>query len=130
VGVVNFLAKRGTLEPGSELYGKAFENWCFHELNAYNLYCDSFAELSYWRLASGYEVDFIVNDLAIAIEAKAVARITSDHLKGLRALKQDQNTVGRAIVVCLAPKPRRTDDGIEIMPVRDFCQALWAGEMF
>lgn len=130
VGVVNFLAKRGTLEPGSELYGKAFENWCFHELSAYNLYSDSFAELSYWRLASGYEVDFIVNDLAIAIEAKAVAKITSDHLKGLRALKQDQNAVGRAIVVCLAPKPRRTDDGIEIMPARDFCQALWAGEMF
>lgn len=130
VGVVNFLAKRGTLAPGSELYGKAFENWCFHELSAYNHYSDSFAELSYWRLASGYEVDFIINDLAVAIEAKAVTKITSDHLKGLRALKQDQNTVGRAIVVCLAAKPRHTEDGIEIMPVQDFCRALWAGDIF
>ena len=38
VGVVNFLARRGVLEPGSELYGKAFENWLFHEVTAYNHY--------------------------------------------------------------------------------------------
>jgi len=130
LGVVNFLAKRGQLEPGSELFGKAFENWCFHELDAYNLYSDAFAELSYWRLASGYEVDFVVNDLAVAIEAKAVARITSDHLKGLGALKQDQKNLGRAIVVCLEAKPRRTEEGIEIMPVDYFCKALWAGELY
>ncbi len=130
LGVVNFLAKRGGLEPGSELYGKAFENWCFHELDAYNLYAERFADLSYWRLASGQEVDFIVNDLAVAIEAKAVARITSDHLKGIKALRQDQQNAGRAIVVCLEPKARRTDEGIEIMPADFFCKALWAGEIF
>lgn len=130
IGVVNFLAKRGVLEPGSELYGKAFENWCFHELDAYNLYAERYAELSYWRLAGGQEVDFIVNDLAVAIEAKATARITSDHLKGIKALHQDQQRVGRTIVVCLEPKARRTDEGIEIMPAESFCKALWAGDFF
>ena len=35
VGVVNRLARRGALSPGSELYGKAFENWVFHELSAF-----------------------------------------------------------------------------------------------
>ena len=35
VGVVNRLARRGELLPGSELYGKAFENWVFHELSAF-----------------------------------------------------------------------------------------------
>jgi len=130
LGVVNFLAKRGQIEPGSELFGKAFENWCFHELDAYNLYSDAFAELRYWRLASGHEVDFVINDLAVAIEAKAVARITSDHFKGLKALKQDQKDLGRMIVVCLEAKPRRTEEGIEIMPVDYFCEALWAGELF
>jgi predicted AAA+ superfamily ATPase len=130
VGVVNFLAKRGNLEPGSELYGKAFENWCFHELSAYNLYSESFAELSYWRLASGREVDFIVNDLAVVIEAKSSAKVTADHLKGIRALKEDQGTVGRAIVVSLEPRPRRTEDGIDILPVGTFCNMLWSGELF
>ena len=38
VGVVNCLAKRGKLEPGSELFGKAFENWLFHELCAHRAY--------------------------------------------------------------------------------------------
>ena len=34
LGVVNFLARRGRVEPGSELFGKAFENWVCHELSA------------------------------------------------------------------------------------------------
>ena len=38
VGVVNFLARRGALQPGGELFGKAFENWVFHELCCYNSY--------------------------------------------------------------------------------------------
>ncbi len=59
VGVVNFLARRGSIEPGSELYGKAFESWVFHELCCYNSYCDRFAEFSFWRLSTGAEVDFI-----------------------------------------------------------------------
>ena len=66
VGMVNHLAKRGGLQAGSELYGKAFENWVFHELSAHNAYSEAFATLSYWRLASGIEVDFIVNDMQLA----------------------------------------------------------------
>ena len=75
VGIVNHLARRGALQPGSELYGKAFENWVFHELAAHNAYRERFAQLSHWRLASGIEVDFIVNDLEVAIEAKATAKV-------------------------------------------------------
>ena len=74
---MNHLARRGRLQPGGELFGKAFENWVLHELLAYNAYHESFAELSYWRLASGIEVDFIVGQMNVAIEAKATARITS-----------------------------------------------------
>ncbi|NOX79864.1 MAG: ATP-binding protein, partial [Deltaproteobacteria bacterium] len=97
VGVVNFLAKRGTIQQGSELFGKAFENWCFHELNAYNLYNEVFAELFYWRLAGGTEVDFIINDMEIAIEAKASKKISADQLKGLRSLNVDHPKIKRRI---------------------------------
>ena len=41
VGTVNRLARRGALSPGSQLYGKAFENWLFHELSA----CIAYLEL-------------------------------------------------------------------------------------
>ncbi len=129
VGVVNFLAKRGQLEPGSELFGKAFENWVFHELSAHNSYLEAYADISYWRLASGIEVDFII-DADVAIEAKATHKVTTDHLKGLRQLFLDYPGIKRRMVVNLEPKPRRTDDGIDIMPVGVFVRALADGEIF
>lgn len=130
VGVVNHLARRGALRPGSELYGKAFENWVFHELSAHNAYSEAFAHLSYWRLAGGMEVDFIVNDLQVAVEAKATAKVTADHLRGLRDLVHDHPRIGQRVVVCLEPKPRRTEDGILILPAREFCARLQTGEFF
>lgn len=129
VGVVNRLARRGEVLRGSELYGKAFENWVYHELSAHNSYADADILLAYWRLASGIEVDFIVNDVEIAIEAKASPRITSDHLRGLRHLAKDHPT-GRRIVVCLESRARKTDDGIEILPAATFVRRLSQGEFF
>lgn len=130
VGVVNHLCRRGVLARGGELYGKAFENWVFHEIAAANAYRDDPAPLFYWRLASGIEVDFIVDAMHVAIEAKASARITSDHLKGLRALVVDHPRVRRRVVVCLETKRRRTEDGIDILPVAAFLEDLAAGELW
>ncbi|VAW39290.1 hypothetical protein MNBD_GAMMA01-1973 [hydrothermal vent metagenome] len=126
IGIVNLLAKRHKIEPGSELYGKAFENWVFHELKCHSHYSESFYQLSYWRLSSGLEVDFIVNDMDIAIEAKASKIIKNSHLKGLRELAKDQPSLKQKIIVCLEDKERLTDDGIRIMPAKIFCQLLWA----
>ncbi len=130
MGVVNFLAKRGNLEQGSELYGKAFENWLFHEIGAYNMYLGLFANISYWRLSSGIEVDFIINDMEVAIEAKASQKITDNRLKGLRQLRKDHPEIKRSIVVCCEEKPRRTADGIEVLPAKTFVQLLWNNEIF
>ncbi|MBI4226959.1 MAG: ATP-binding protein [Candidatus Omnitrophica bacterium] len=129
VGVVNHLAKRGTLQPGSELFGKAFENWVFHEVSAHRAYSGLEYDVHYWRLASGIEVDFILGDMAVAIEAKATARVTSDHLRGLRELINDHPTVRRRVLVSLETRPRRTEDGIEILPAAAFAKQLWAGAL-
>ncbi len=130
VGVVNFLSKRGQMEQGSELFGKAFENWCFHELSAYNAYKEAFAEFFYWRLAGGTEVDFIINDMELAVESKAVRKVSAEHLKGLRSLKIDHPAIRQRIVVCCEDKPRRTDDDIYILPANDFTEMLWNGDLF
>ena len=129
-GVVNHLARRGELHRGSELYGKAFENWVFHELCAHNAYTETFATLSHWRLASGIEVDFVINDMQLAIEVKPTAKITADHLKGLRSLAQDHPRIKQRVVVCLEAKSRRTEDGILILPAGDFTDRLAAGSLF
>ncbi len=129
VGVVNHLCRRGSIERGGELYGKAFENWVFHELSAASSYAETPVQLAYWRLASGIEVDFVVDAMRVGIEVKATARVTSDHLKGLRELAIDQPRIGRRVVVCLEPKRRRTDDGIDVLPVREFVAELASGAL-
>jgi predicted AAA+ superfamily ATPase len=130
LGIPNVLLHRRDLAPGSESYGKAFESWVVHECRTWNAYGSRDAELSYWRLASGIEVDLVVGQMTVAIEAKATAKVTVDHLRGLRQLAADHPRVGRRIVVSLELRGRRTDDGIEILPAREFARQLWAGEIF
>ena len=129
VGVVNRLAKRGALAPGGELYGKAFENWVFHELAAYLAYQEIDASLAYWRLAGGTEVDFVLGDMQLAVEAKASEKIVARHLKGLRTLAQEHPNASRRVVVCLEPRPRRTEDGIDVLPAAEFAHRLWQGRL-
>ncbi|MBW2524985.1 MAG: ATP-binding protein [Deltaproteobacteria bacterium] len=130
VGVVNQLAKRGTLELGGQLYGKAMESWVHHELSAYNAYAERDARLSYWRLSTGVEVDFVVDDMFVAIECKASTRVRPGHLKNLRELARDHPRCRRRILVAPTDRSRTTEDGIEILRVRNFLDALWGGELF
>ncbi len=128
VGVVNHLAKRGQVEIGSELFGKAFENWLFHELSSHSSYSELFYELSYWRLSSGIEVDFIIGEAKVAVEAKGKTRITSTDLKGLIQFKKDYPEVEHRIIVCLEKRARITDTGILILPYSYFIKGLWEGK--
>lgn len=128
VGIVNVLAKRGRLEAGSEGYGKALENWIHHELRAHRSYSELHYDLSYWQLAGGTEVDFILGDMDAAVEVKATSRPTGAHLRGLRTLTED-HAVKRRILVCLLERAQRTDDGIDLLPVAEFCERLWSGRL-
>ncbi|PIR16984.1 MAG: AAA family ATPase [Deltaproteobacteria bacterium CG11_big_fil_rev_8_21_14_0_20_49_13] len=131
VALPNLLTRRGELQLGSEMAGKAFENWLFHELKSYITYKEKSDLLSYWKLAdSGREVDFVVNDCEVAIEAKGTSRVRPDHLKGLRELKKEHQSIKKLLLVCLEELPRLTDDQILILPYRDFLQSLWQGDVF
>ena len=129
VGVVNELARRGRLERGAELYGKALESWVFHELSAHRAYSDEWCDLTYWKLSGGTEVDFVIADAAVAIEVKATRRVASHHLKGLREMAADYPGLRKKILVCLEPTARRTEAGIDILPAAEFARRLWAGEI-
>ncbi len=85
--------------------------------------------MAYWRLAGGTEVDFVVGDMRLAVEAKASANVVGRHLKGLRSLAKDNPQVGKRVVACLETRPRRTEDGIDILPAADFARRLWQGEL-
>ena len=125
VGVVSHLSKRGFLEIGSELAGKAFENWIFHEIDCHRMYSELYYDLSFWRLTSGIEVDFILGDMEIAVEVKSSQKIRPEHSKGLLQLKVDHPTIKRLIIVCTTDTKRVLDSGVEIMPYQDFLNELW-----
>ncbi len=128
LGVVNHLARRGLIRPGSELFGKAFENWLFHELSVHSRYSELFYDLSYWRLSSGIEVDFVLGPGAIAIEAKGKSRVTARDTRGLINFKKDFPETTQLIIVCLEEKTRKTDDDVLIVPHQEFISLLWDGK--
>ena len=130
VGIVNELAHRGPLSPGSMDFGFAFEHFVLMELRAHHAYASrgNGLPVAYWRTASGIEVDFILGDAEVAIEVKATDRPTADHVKGLRAWRAE-HPKSRCILVCRAPRARRAEDGIEILPWRDFLARLWRDEI-
>jgi hypothetical protein len=68
--------------------------------------------------------------MEIAIESKAAKKISGHHLKGLRSITNDHPGIKRRVVVCCDTRPRRTEDGIEILPAEYFADMLWDGEFF
>lgn len=73
-------------------------------------------------------MDFVIGEMDVALEAKSSRNVVRGHLKGLRSLVRDHPTVRRRIVVCREPRRRRTEDGIDIVPAREFAAGLWEGE--
>ena len=130
VGVVNYLSQRGAVKPKSMEWGKAFENWVHHEIATYLEYSQRIESLSYWRLTTGTEVDFIVGHMKCAIEAKGSYKITSDHLKGLRELIKDFPETEARIVVSMESHSRQLEDGIRILSPEDFTTQLWEHQLF
>ena len=75
-------------------------------------------------------MDFIIDDMAYAVEAKASRSVTADHLRGLRELAHEHPSVKKRFVVSLDKQPRLTEDGIEVLPYAVFTQRLWRGDLF
>lgn len=127
LGVVNALLNRFEVSPESELYGKALEHIVHSELRAYLSYSESAVPLSYWRSQSRLEVDFVLGD-QVAIEVKASTSAHPRDERGLKALAEDIK-LQRRLIVCRERLPRKTDSGIEVLPVEEFLSQLWEGEI-
>jgi len=98
------------------------------EIRAHRAYSGLYYPFSYWRTASQFEVDFILGEPDTAIEVKSTTAADDRHLKGLRAFKEEYGS-GNFILVSFDPAPRRTADGINILPWRVFLEQLWNGKL-
>jgi predicted AAA+ superfamily ATPase len=122
VGVAATLQGR-MFRVGAPEFGEAFETYLMHELSSYRDYLSG-EPLHYWRSTSGFEVDFILGEHT-AVEVKAKSNVSPQDLKSLRALAEEQK-LKRYLCVSLEPRAREVD-GVTILPVQEFLEALWAG---
>jgi len=128
LGVVNAILDRYEVKPQTAAYGPALEHLIFLELKAFCDYCSPATSIKYWRTHSKIEVDFLVGE-KVAIEVKSSTRLSPSDEKGLHALSEDLD-LSRKIIVCKERQPRKTESGVEILPVNHFLKALWSGDIF
>jgi Predicted ATPase (AAA+ superfamily) len=122
-GVANFLRGSTHIDENTVEFGTAFEQFIAMELRAWISYRRKKMELRYWRTKSDTEVDFLVGE-EIAIEAKASHAISDKHLKGLRAIKEE-NIFRNYLIVSFDELNREMPDGIRCLHWSKFLEELW-----
>ena len=130
VGIANYLARRMP-QAGTPEFGKSFEHFILMELTAFRSYRAPDMEIRYWRTSTGREVDFVVNEKELAIEAKASSRVSDAQVRDFIALAED-GPVKRRIIVCLERQRRELRDAygtVSLVPWREFLSDLWAGNL-
>ena len=129
VGVAGHVTGRRIERAAGPDFGRALEHFILMELLAWRAYREYDAPVRFWRTKSGMECDFVLGrDGAVAIEVKGGARVRREDLKAMRAYVEEHRP-RCAIVVCNEDEPRRTEDGIEVLPWRRFLERLWGDEI-
>lgn len=129
VGVARSIARMNVPTETMTEYGILFETYIAMELIAYIDYSGlRNTDLTYYRTSDGKrEVDFIIGD-EVAIEVKSAKFITDKHLTNLRELKTE-GIFSSYIVISREDSPRMLEDGILILPWKEFLKRLWNGEI-
>ena len=127
VGIVSSLLNYNSLTPGTIEYGRAFEHFILQECWAYRHYSRLDFPITFWRTASGAEVDLILGDAEVAIEIKS-SESASNKTKGLH-LFMEEHKCKKALIVSRDPLPRKLTSSLTILPWKNFCKMLWEGEI-
>ena len=123
VGVTRKLQGLQKVEEGTSEFGRYFENYIAMEIRSWLDYNGVEEGLNYWHTLTGQEVDFIVKG-EVAIEVKSTSNVSQKDMKGLKALKEE-GLISKYIIVCREQHPQLLDNGILILPYREFLEQLW-----
>ena len=110
-----------TLSPKTPEFGKAFEHYLLLETIAAMRYGKRISKLQYWRSASGFEVDLIINEHT-AVEFKT-GSIHIQDTKSLLALDEEIPLKNKWIVG-LENKTRTLENGVVVLPWQEFLNRL------
>jgi len=127
-GIVSALLNYPSLSPGTQEYGRAFEHFILQECWAYCHYSRKDFPISFWRTASGSEVDLILGDAEVAIEIKSSRHAAETRTKGLHLFAEEWRP-GKSLVVSRNPFPEKVNPDITVLPWQHFCRALWNGDI-
>ncbi len=127
IGVVNTIRGIEYLEPHSDIFGKAFEQFIGQEIRSYLSYKRIRKPLCFWRSTSGFEVDFIIGD-EIGIETKASKHATERDHSGLKALSEEKKW-NKLIIVSLDSMEMHYPSGIIHLHWQKFLENLWNGKI-
>jgi predicted AAA+ superfamily ATPase len=129
-GIVRAIGRRRG-SPGPEERGHLFEGWVAGLLRAYHDYRDLFDEWGYWAVSKTVEVDFVLRRGrdCVAVEVKSKERVSRHDMRGLHAVVGLDGLV-RRILVTTGGRRQRTQDGIDVIPARDFADVLATGRLF
>jgi predicted AAA+ superfamily ATPase len=126
-GIVSALLNQNSLVPGTAEYGRAFEHFILLECWAYRHYSRLDFPVSFWRTASGSEVDLILGDAEVAIEIKSSDK-TKARTKGLH-LFNEEFKCKKNYIVSRDPIPRKVNATVSLLPWKHFCEMLWNGDI-
>lgn len=128
VGLAGYQAGRRIERPAGPEFGRALEHFILMELLGYRSYREENYPIRFWRTKTGLECDFVLGwDGEVAIEVKGTNNVQPRDLNGIRAYSGEHRP-RQAVVVCNASRPRRTADGVWIVPWHVFLERLWSGE--
>lgn len=113
--------------------GPLLEGWVLMLLRAHNQDSMLFDEVAYWAptQAKQTEVDFLLRrgGQYLALEVKAQTRFSTPQLAGLRAVAALPRLV-RRVLVYLGDRRLKTEDGIDVWPLKTFLDGLAKGALW
>ena len=125
--------KRQLAEVTAEERGPLLEGWVLTTLRAHREVSELFDEIFFWapHQTVQTEVDFLLRRGRefLAIEIKATDRYHTALLKGLRAV-DGLPKVARRLLVYTGTRSFRSEDGIDVWPLRRFHEAVAAGSLW
>jgi predicted AAA+ superfamily ATPase len=131
-GIVRGMKKQ-LASVSHEERGSLFEGWVANLIRAHGDYQDLFDAWFYWAPAEAKqtEVDFLLQKgkQCLAIEVKSQPKVSSEHLAGLRAIRELKG-VKKRLLVYTGARPLRTSDGIDVLPVFEFVKQLEEGKIW
>jgi predicted AAA+ superfamily ATPase len=127
-------------EPADRTWlGAALETLVYHELRCFDTFGGRHRDISYYRTPAGSEIDFVVETRkrrtqspphVVCIEVKSNPKWSRKWERPMRDLADHPDIVVERMIGVYTGKDRYHFDGLDVLPVNAFLEALHAGEVF